>query len=455
MQRCLPIVCGILSICLAVSAEPVVQVEELITRYEPADNGAGPLWCYGAPLIARDAGHVYLSIIETGRDVPPLCNTRWQLWHRDQSGWKLEQSEKDYRQREPCPIGLLPGGPLFFSVNPSTRPPGTHYGPCRPTVLQFDIAEPSAEPTELPPAWSEGTDFTDHSYRGFAVDGPGRELLAVNSHSKTGDQFISFRDRSGKWHPRGAVHFPIRSCYPQVGLCNRAAHIMAIGDIVEPNEEWRKLKKDVLQSDWDYVFRRLFYTWTADVMAEPFAQPLEIDTVEATGGHIANCDLHADASGVCHLLYVKRPHQYEFLRDKYFPGAPMKSHLLHVTVRKGRVLSRRVLAETPSGENGIEPAFARFHVAADGQLHVILAGTPIENGQRGVFANFIAAAGGRRPPRWNRLSLEHPLRVFFTNTPRGGSAPSDTIDLFGIANDSPNLRYARVQMARAATQPPS
>ena len=29
---------------------------------------------------------VYLSTIETGKDVPPLCNTRWQLWVRPDSG---------------------------------------------------------------------------------------------------------------------------------------------------------------------------------------------------------------------------------------------------------------------------------------------------------------------------------------------------------------------------------
>ena len=34
-----------------------------------------------------------------------------------------------------------------------------------------------------------------------------------------------------------------------------------------------------------------------------------------------------------------------------------------------------------------------------------------------------------------------------TNPPNtGGSAPSDVLDMFGIANDNPNLRYARIRL---------
>ena len=31
--------------CLAWS-EPIVEIEEIITPFTPANNGAGPLWCY-------------------------------------------------------------------------------------------------------------------------------------------------------------------------------------------------------------------------------------------------------------------------------------------------------------------------------------------------------------------------------------------------------------------------
>ena len=123
------------------SVRCTVEVEELVTRYTPANNGAGPLWCYGSTVIARQGGDVFLSIIETGKDVPLLCNTRWQLWHRSSDGWKLAQSENEYRQREPCPLAVFQGGPVFLSVNPSTEPTGTKYGPCKPLVLEFDPAD--------------------------------------------------------------------------------------------------------------------------------------------------------------------------------------------------------------------------------------------------------------------------------------------------------------------------
>ena len=94
-----------------------VEIEEIVTRYTPANNGAGPMWCYGSTVIARQNSDVYLSTIETGKDVPLLCNTRWQLWHRTSDGWKLKQTEKAYRQREPCPIAIFQDGPVFLSVN--------------------------------------------------------------------------------------------------------------------------------------------------------------------------------------------------------------------------------------------------------------------------------------------------------------------------------------------------
>ena len=88
----------------------VTEAEEIVTRYVGANNGAGPLWCYGSTVIARRGDDVYVSIIETGENVPLLCNTRWQLWRRSAGKWQIEQSEKDFRQREPCPIAVFENG---------------------------------------------------------------------------------------------------------------------------------------------------------------------------------------------------------------------------------------------------------------------------------------------------------------------------------------------------------
>ena len=423
-----------------------VEVEEVVTSYTPANNGAGPMWCYGSTVIARQDGDVFLSVIETGKDVPPLCNTRWQLWHRPSDGWKLEQSEKEYRQREPCPLAVFQDGPVFMSVNPSTEPAGTKYGPCRPLVLEFNPANPADPAITNTPAWADGTYFTDHSYRGFAADGVKGELLLLNINAKTSEQFVSYRNSSGQWHPKGTITFPIRACYPQVALRDGSAHVMAIGDIVEPVAEWRKLKYEKLKRDWDYVFRRLFYTYTNDIRTAGFCEPIEIDTVEKTCGYIRNLDLYIDEMGAAHLLYTKQPHQYDFIRDKYFPGEPMTVSLEHVIVKDGKVLSRHTLAEKPAGPDGFEPSFGRFHINSRGELYVIAAGTRVKNEQR-TSGNFLCRiADDKNEPEFEHIELRHPFGNFFTNTPRGGSKPSNIIDIFGIADDSPNLRYARIRI---------
>ncbi len=423
-----------------------VEAEEIVTRYTPANNGAGPMWCYGSTVVARQDNEVYLSVIETGKDVPPLCNTRWQLWCRSSDGWRMEQSETDYRQREPCPIAVFQKGPVYLSVNPSTEPPNTKYGPCQPLILEFDPANPSEPAKVHEPRWADGTYFTDHSYRGFAADGANGELLLLNINAKSSEQYVSYRDNQGKWHQKGTITFPIRACYPQVALRDGSAHVMAISDIVEPVAEWQKLKFEKLKSKWDYVFRRLFYTYTNDIKSIEFCTPIEIDTVEKTCGHITNLDLYIDKEGAAHLLYLKRPHQYDFIRDKYFPGQAMTVHLEYVTLKDGNIVSRRTLAQTPSDATGIEPSYGRFHIGKAGKLYVIVAGTGTEKGRR-VFGNYIGRIGSNDDKvKFDRIELQHPFHNFFTNTPRGGSKPSDVIDLFGITDDLPNLRYARIRI---------
>jgi len=424
----------------------VVEAEDVVTKYTSANNGAGPLWCYGSTVIARKGNDVYLSIIETGKDVPLLCNTRWQLWHRSADGWKIAQHEREYRQREPCPIGIFQKGAVFLSVNPSVEPAGVKYGRCRPLVLEFNPKALTGAAKTHQPVWADGTYFTDHSYRGFAADGAKGELLLLNINAQTGEQFVSYCDSKGKWHQKGKIKYPIRSCYPQVGLRGRAAAVMAIGDIVEPVEEWQKLKFEKLKRKWDYVFRRLFYTYTVDIRKSGFVAPIEIDTVEKTAGHIQNLDLYIDEAGATHLLYLKRPHHYSFIRDKYFPGQAMTAYLEYVVVKGGKVLARKTLAETPQGSNGLEPSYGRFHISSDGALWVIAAGTHTD-GAGSTFGNYIGRIlPGQSRPVFVRIDLKHPFRTFFTNTVRGGSEPSDVIDLFGIADDNPNLRYASIRL---------
>jgi hypothetical protein len=46
------------------------------------------------------------------------------------------------------------------------------------------------------------------------------------------------------------------------------------------------------------------------------------------------------------------------------------------------------------------------------------------------------------------LPLKTPLSTFFTAAERGGSRPSNILDLLGTGSDGQSLRYARVRLKR-------
>ena len=80
----------------AVGAErlsPVVEVEEDVYRYEPADNGAGPLWCFGSTCLVRCGDQLFASGLATLPDVKPLNNCRWLLYRRTSDGWQLVRGD--------------------------------------------------------------------------------------------------------------------------------------------------------------------------------------------------------------------------------------------------------------------------------------------------------------------------------------------------------------------------
>jgi hypothetical protein len=425
----------------------VVEVEEDVTTCAPPGNGAGPFWCYGAPLIVRLGKSVFLSAMETGEDIPPLCNTRWRIFRRhDQGKWEMVQSAEKFNQREPCPIVCFSGGKLFLSVNPSTRPPGTKYGPCDPHLLEFSAAEPEKPGIPDHAQWDEDTVFTDHSYRGVAADGQRGEILLLNIHARTGEQFWSFRDADCRWSRHGRVKFPIRSCYPQVALKNRAGHILAIGDIVEPIEEWRTYKFEKTGSSWDYVFRRLFYTYTPDITKTDFSDPIEVDNLDDTAGAIRNLDLWIDDDGAAHILYLKRTVQSALMRDRFFPDVPLNTSLEYVVMRDGQIAKRTTLLKGGEGASTETPGNARFHVTSDGKLLVIYYCSGRDADGNALSENRLLPVFPETGSVAVVLNLREPFTTFFTAIERGGSAPSDIIDLFGSGRNSQALRYARINI---------
>jgi len=416
--------------------KPTVEVEESVCHTGNPNNGAGAFWCYGAPLIVRIGERVFVSALEVGEGVVPLCNTRPRVMMRGENGWQVVWHPEEFREREPCPLVGFHDGTLALSVNPLINATGARQGACRPHLRLFPAGDLKSPPQEVQPQWGEGNTFTEHSYRGIACDGARGEVLLLNIDAHTSEQCWGLRDARGTWLRMGKIRFPIRACYPQVALRHRAAHVLAIGDIVEPIEEWRQYKREKTQREWDYVFRRLFYTYTPDASTTDFVPPMEIDTVDATGGHILNLDLWLDANGDAHVLYLKQP-VVPLIREKFFPQMRLTKSLEHAVIRKGQVVSRQTLLSSGEGITGDAPTYARFHATPDGRLFVIYTCDP-------SAMKLMPLLPQRAQPV--TLPVSDPLRTFFTATERGGSKPSNVLDLLGVGRDAATLRYVRVRL---------
>lgn len=415
-----------------------VEVEEDVYTYISPNNGSGPLWSYGCTVIARIGDDVFVSQMETGDEVELLCNTRWKILRRHDDQWSTFAQADRFRQREPCPLAVTGDHTLNLSVNDSQTPPGTHYQRCLPHVLRFDADSPTPALAAVLPDWGAPTTFTDHSYRGYASDREAESLLVVNIDAQTSKQHYALIDRHGVTQANGAITFPIRSAYPQVALKNGAAHILAIGDIVEPNETWRAYKFEQTGRKWDYVFRRLFYASAPDLIERGFNEPIEVADVDATAGYIGNQDLWIAPDGDAYILYTQRETQSALLRDAFFPEASVLNSLHLAIVKRDGTIQRHVLME---GTGDRQPGHARFHETLDGSLFVLLNVTGSDGGNKLLQV---------RPENANAELLDVPFQTPFTSfvlaTVRAGNVPSNTIDVFGIQTKGDTMAYGRIAL---------
>jgi hypothetical protein len=435
---------------------PVVEAEEEVYRFESPDNGAGPLWCKGSTCIVRIGADVFASGLETLKHLKPLNNVRWLLFKHTKQGWALQQRDEKDRTREPCPLAGFQDGRLFLSVNPTLTEPNVYNGPARPQILQFSAADPKAPYRALSPRWEGRPAFTEHSYRGLAADGKNGELLVLNIEGHKA-QHWSFRDKSGRWAARGKLVFPmgtdyekpepIRLCYPVVALRNRAAYVLAISDIIEPVSAWRQYKRELTKQDWDYDFRRLFFTWTPDILTTPFSEWVEIASREKTCGWIDNLDIWVAPNGDAHLLWNERSLDSR-LRQKFFPGEKLTYALKHCVVHSGKVVAQDTLAIGGERASGEIPGVARFHATDDGRLYVFYYCSGKDASGNPISENRIMEIlpGGRRGQPV-KVPLKQPFTSFFTATERGGSPPSKTLDVLGQCPGEPlTMRCARIRL---------
>src|SRR5215467_211223 len=66
--------------------KPFVEAEEEVYSFEPANNGAGPMWCSGSTCLVRCGDNLLASGIQTMSQAKPLNNCRWLLFQRGQTG---------------------------------------------------------------------------------------------------------------------------------------------------------------------------------------------------------------------------------------------------------------------------------------------------------------------------------------------------------------------------------
>jgi hypothetical protein len=446
-------VCGVTA---AGTLQPVVEVEEVVYRYEPADNGAGPMWCSGSTCVVRVGDSVFASGLETLAEHQPLNNCRWLFFRRTDNGWEHPQADPEGRTREPCPLAVFHDGRVFLSANPTLTPPDQRHGPARPEILQWDSQRPDEPFQRLLPQWDGQPSFSEHSYRSFAADGADRELILFQNVGYAHAEW-AFRDAEGQWSARGKLVFPwgadyeqpqpIRLCYPNVQLRNRAVYFCGVSDIIEPNLRWREYKKELTGRSWDYDFRRLFFTWTEDITKVPFREWIEIASREETCGWIFPCDLWAEPDGTVHLLWTERALDTR-LRAEFFPDARQSHALDYATLREGEIVRRHALVLAEEDGADLIASAGRFHLTPDGRLCVIyyLGGTD-EQGQSVAENRLVEIGKDGTVSDPVRIGLKRPFTSFFTATVRGGSAPRELVDLLGVQSGEGNaISYARIRL---------
>ncbi len=435
---------------------PKVEIEEQVYHYQPADNGAGPLWCSGSTCLVRIGQELFASGLETLPGLKPLNNCRWQLFQRQEHGWELQQADATGRTREPCPLAGFPDGRLFLSANPTLTDSNTYAGPARPEILQFLARAPQQPAQRLLPVWDGNPAFSEHSYRSFAADGPGRELVLFQNIGYTHAEW-AFRDSTGAWSAHGKLLWPqgseypkpesIRVCYPDVALHRRSVHFCGVSDIVEPYPEWRAFKKQLTGQEWDYDFRRLFYTWTPDITRTNFQGWIELASRDKTCGWISPGDLWVAPDVTAHVVWTERAID-ERLRPKFFPQEKQRHELNYAVLRNGRLLLRRTLLHAEEGKPGEVPSAPRFQVTSDNRLFLVFYVQGVGASGKAISENrLLEILEHGETGSQKRIPFERPFTSYFTATVRAGSPPANILELLGQQAGLPaTTSYAKVRL---------
>ena len=353
-------------------------------------------------------------------------------------------------------MAVFSTGEILVSGNPAVESrPQPSGGPARPELWQFQATNASAEPERILPLWQGAPAFSEHSYRSLAADSDAETLVLLQNIDYTHAEW-SFRDSTESWSagkldwPRVASDEqakPLRLCYPNVALHGKAMHFFGVSDVIEPIEAWRSHKHQVTGQEWDYVFRRLYYSSTPDITAQSFGSWIEIANVEATAGHLWPCDLWLGSDGKVHLLWTETALD-ERLRDAFFPDSEQARRLHYALLVDGKFTRRQILLESIGTQPGIVAHRARFHPGPGGRLMVVAYVTGQDSEGQSLSENRLMELSAEgQIIHQTRIPLAHPFSDFFTTTPRAGSSSSRYLDMLGTPLDKPmTIGYARVRI---------
>jgi len=438
-----------------------VEIEEEIYSHASANNGATPMWDFGSTNLVRIGDQVFASGLDTLPGVAPLSNTQCRLWQRDTHGWHSDKLDPSGRTREPCPLIAFPARrQIMLSANPlRADQTGAKAGTTQPVIQQYLAASPAQPQAALYPVWQKRDSmpsFSEHSYRSFAGDGQKNEMILFQNIDYDHAEW-TFRDSQGKWTRQGVLPWPvdtehgkpkpIRLCYPNIALNDRAVHFVGADDIIETNTAWRTAKRKMSGKDWDFVLRRLYYTWTPDIIKQPFSDWVELASRERTAGRVTPGDLWLAPDGSAHIVWDETAIDMR-LRDKFFPQDKQRWELNYAVVRDGRVILKTTLLATDEGKQGPVAHLPRFQRTPQGRLFVFFYVNGTDKTGKALSENRLIEIrqDGTAGPM-SRVPLTHTLNNYMTATVRAGSAPSDILDLIGTepGNDM-TIRYARVRL---------
>lgn len=449
----------ILTACSDVSTrtvDAVIEAEETVYSYIPADNGAGPMWCHGSTSIVRIGDKVFASGIETVPEWKPLNNCRWMLFERSEKGWQKLVTDNENRTREPSPLAAFHDGHFFLSANPTITDTGAYNGPSIPEIYQFNSNSDLSRYDRLLPEWDGTPSFSEHSYRSLAADGASSEMILFQNIEYAHAEW-SFLDKDGNWSAKGQIKWPwgadyevpepIRICYPNVMLKDRAVYFCGVSDIIEPKKAWRDYKRELTGKEWDYDFRRLFFTWSDDITTGKFHEWIEIASREETCGWIFPGDLWVAPDGAVHILWTEKAID-ERLREKFFPEAKQSYAINYAVVRNGKIETRTAISYAEEGKSNLIPGRGRFHITPDNRIIVIyyISGTS-PDGQKVSENRLLEIFPEGKPGREIVLPFRNPFTNFFTATVRAGSQPSGYIDILGTTDGNSNtISYAKIKL---------